>query len=86
MRIAFIEDWRQAWRLFTIIGTSALAIANVIHENSDVLKALFPPPEWTWINVLCLCVIGVGRVVKQQIPAPTAPPPPAAPAQTKDSS
>lgn len=67
-----IDEWRQAWRFFTVIGAAALAAANVVHANSDVLGVLFPAKTWSWINVLCLVLIAVGRVLKQQIPAPAA--------------
>lgn len=79
-----IDEWRQAWRFFTIIGAAALAAANVVHANTDILAALFPPKTWAWINVLCLIAIAVGRVIQQQVPAPAATAP-ADPAPPKES-
>lgn len=84
-----IPDWTHAWRFFCVIGAAALAIANVVHANTDILAALFPPKTWAWINVLSLIGIAVGRVLQQQIPArdgDVAATEPAAPAIPKESS
>lgn len=75
-----IPDWQHAWRFFCVIGAAALAAANVVHANTDILAALFPPKTWAWINVLSLVGIAIGRVVQQQIPARDAATAPADPA------
>lgn len=83
--MTLISDWRHAWRFFSVVLATALGVANVIHANSDLLSALFPPKTWAVINALVCVAIGVGRVLQQQIPARDCAPPPAAPASPKES-
>ena len=75
-----IDDWRHAWRFFSIAGAAVLAAANVALANSDALQVLLPPHTAAAVNAVAAIAIGVARVVQQQIPARDAPPSPAVPA------
>ncbi len=93
MQIAPIENWKQAWRFQTVILAAALGAVNWLVSHPDFLTpdlasqlaAVLPPNVMSAINRWVPLLLIVARLVKQQIPAPAAPPPPADPAPTKES-
>lgn len=96
--MTLIPDWRHAWRFHTVIGAAALAAFNVIAANADAVVQLASRPEvaaaltqalspatLAKVNTYGALALLVLRLVKQQIPARAAPPPPAeSPAKPTD--
>ncbi len=92
MRIALIENWKQAWRFHTVIIAAALGLLNWVVSHPDfltpeiaaALASVLPPNVMSAINRWVPLLLIFARLIKQQIPAPPAPPTPAAPAPTKE--
>ena len=66
MKIRLVEDWRQAWRWFSVqaiaIVTAFLAVWAVFPED---LKAVLPA-GWTKAVAIAVLLIGLlGRLVQQ---------------------
>ena len=66
MNIKLVEDWRQAWRWFSVqamgVATAFLAVWAVFPDD---LKAVLPA-GWTKAIAIAVLLIGlVGRLVQQ---------------------
>ncbi len=98
MRLTLIDDWRHAWRFLTVIGAALLGAFDMVMTHLDVLEyllqpetvaqlaAVLPPERVLELNKWAALALIVLRLVRQNIPARDAPPPPAAPAQPKETS
>lgn len=97
MRLALIDDWKHAWRFLTVIGAAGLGGFDYVMTHLDQLEYLLDPstvsqlaavlPADRIVEVNKYAALGliVLRLVRQKIPARDAPPPPADPAQPKES-
>jgi hypothetical protein len=62
----FIEEWKQAWRMFSIQAmTLAVAIQGAWPAVPDDLKATLPPHLVHYITIGLLVAGIFGRMVKQ---------------------
>ena len=60
-----VDDWKQAWRWFSVQAGAFLAVAPEVYENVRGMREFIDP---TWFNH-AMAALGVsvilGRVIKQ---------------------
>jgi cytochrome b561 len=63
--VKLVEDWRAAWKWFSVQGLALLAAAPVLYENFPTLQG-YLPANWFHAGMGILAVLAIlGRVVKQ---------------------
>jgi hypothetical protein len=65
-QVIVIDDWRQAWRFFSLWFIS---IAGILQSTWDVvppdIRASMPAGTLKWVTIVLLVLGGVGRFIKQ---------------------
>lgn len=66
MKVTLVEDWRKAWRWFSVNAmVLAAAIQGTWLQLPDDMKATLPPHLVSY-STIALLVLGVlGRILKQ---------------------
>jgi hypothetical protein len=70
-----VDDWRQAWRFNSVRVAAILGMLSLL--QSDVLpyvQPLVPAKFWPYVTLGLAVLIGVFRIVQQNLPAKQDPP------------
>ena len=60
-----VDDWKQAWKWFSVQGLIALSIAPVVYENFDFVQDFVPATWYHYtMGALGLATL-ISRLVKQ---------------------
>ncbi|MCY1391428.1 hypothetical protein D3C76_966670 [compost metagenome] len=67
-----IENWRQAWRFYSVQLAMLIAVLGLLQiEVLPLLREQMSPAVYAWLNVALALVLGIVRLVQQ----PSAMPP-----------
>ena len=64
-RGGFVDDWRKAWKWFSVQGIAFLSIAPVLYENLDFVQAFLPVGTFHGLMASLGAATLVSRLVKQ---------------------
>lgn len=66
LQVVVIDDWRQAWRFFSLWF---ITIAGILQSTWDLvppdIRASLPAGTLKWVTIVLLVLGGVGRLIKQ---------------------
>lgn len=60
-----VEDWRKAWKWFSVQGLALLAAAPVIYESFPTMQGYLSPSLFHALMGILAALAILGRVVKQ---------------------
>lgn len=64
-----IPNWRQAWRYFSVVAATALAVLSVLQsEVLPLFQFAVPPQAWPWVSAGFSVLIVVLRLIAQDVP------------------
>jgi len=68
MKLKLIEDWRNAWRWFSVNAMLlAAAIQGAWLQVPDDMKATLPPHVVSYSTIVLLVLGVLGRILKQGV-------------------
>jgi hypothetical protein len=67
--VKLVNDWRQAWRFFSIWAAGALAVVSVLQAQVlPLIEFAVPPEAWPWVTACFGVLIVVLRLIAQDAP------------------
>lgn len=63
--MSVVDDWKQAWKWFSVQGLTALAAAPILYGNFGVLQDYLPPNAFHVAMGVLAALSIIGRVLKQ---------------------
>ena len=60
-----VDDWRRAWRWFSVQILAVLSTIPIIYENSDFLRELVEPAVFRYGMAALGALALIARLVKQ---------------------
>lgn len=61
-----VEDWKDAWRWFSVQGLAVLALCPILYENFNFLQEFISASSFRWaMGALGLLTL-ISRIVKQK--------------------
>lgn len=63
-----VENWRSAWRWFSVQLLTVLAIMPTLYDNAEIFQQFFTPTAFHALMSILAVLAALGRLVKQPAP------------------
>ena len=64
----FVDDWKHAWKWFSIQGAAFLAVAPEIYEQVRGMREFIEPNTFHHLMAALGVTVIIGRLIKQEKP------------------
>lgn len=63
--MTLVDDWRKAWKWFSVQGLAFLAVTPILYENFGTLQEYLPANVFHPVMGILAMLALVGRLIKQ---------------------